>query len=333
MHLFPANRKNLSKIPLTLRAHSLRSLAILFAFVLALIACAPALWSQENAVLTGTVNDPSGAVIPNATVVLTDTATGQERQSTSNNAGIYVFANLAHGTYNVTATAQGFQKYSKTGVVLNVAQTRQENVTLAVGSQAQTVTVEANSLQVQTETSEVSNLINGEEVSQLSTNGRNITSLAALGLGVSNNLPQFGGVDALTSSNAIEFNGTRQSHNIYLIDGAEQNDRGCGGCFMNLPSQDAIAEFRTLDSNYSPDYGIGSGGTVTMVIKSGSKNYHGEIYEFNRNTAYNANDYFLKRSGKSRPKFRSTSPVRTSAVQFRSPAAAPFSSSTKSGVA
>jgi hypothetical protein len=308
MHLFLTNRGNLAKIPFTFRAHRLRLLAILSAFVLALTAFAPALWAQENAVLTGTVTDPSGAVIPNATVVLVDTATGQERQSTSNNAGIYVFANLAHGNYNITATAQGFQKYSKTGVVLNVAQTRQENVTLAVGSQAQTVTVEANSLQVQTETSEVSNLINGEEVSQLSTNGRNITSLAALGLGVSNNLPQFGGVDALTSSNAIEFNGTRQSHNIYLIDGAEQNDRGCGGCFMNLPSQDAIAEFRTLDSNYSPDYGIGSGGTVTMVIKSGSKNYHGEIYEFNRNTAYNANDYFLKRSGKSRPKFQLNEP-------------------------
>ena len=134
----------------------------------------------------------------------------------------------------------------------------------------------ADSLQVQTETSEVSTLISGQQVSELSTNGRNITSLAALGLGVSNNLPQYGGVDALTSSNAITFNGTRQTHNIYMIDGAEQNDRGCGGCFMNLPSQDAIAEFQTLDSNYSPDYGIGSGGTILMVLKSGTHEFHGE---------------------------------------------------------
>ena len=305
MHIFPSHWRNSVT---SLRAQRGRALLTLSVVLLAVMAFAPGLRAQENAVLTGTVTDPSGAVIPNATVVLTATDTGQERQSTSNEAGIYVFANLAHGTYTVTAAAQGFQKYSKTGVVLNVAQTRQENVTMTVGSQAQTVTVEANSLQVQTETSEVSNLINGEEVSQLSTNGRNITSLAALGLGVSNNLPQFGGVDALTSSNAIEFNGTRQSHNIYLIDGAEQNDRGCGGCFMNLPSQDAIAEFRTLDSNYSPDYGIGSGGTVTMVIKAGGKQYHGEIYEFNRNTAYNANDYFLKRSGKDRPKFQLNEP-------------------------
>ena len=158
------------------------------------------------------------------------------------------------------------------------------------------------------ETSEVSNLISGQQVEQLATNGRNITSLAALGLGVSNNLPPFGGIDALTSSNGISFNGTRQTHNIYMIDGGEQNDRGCGGCFMNLPSQDAIAEFQTLDSNYTPDYGVGSGGTVLMVLKSGTHTFHGEIYEFNRNTDYNANDYFLKAGGKPRSKFQLNEP-------------------------
>ena len=93
-----------------------------------------------------------------------------------------------------------------------------------------------------------------------------------------------------------------------MIDGGEQNDRGCGGCFMNLPSQDAIAEFQTLDSNYKPDYGIGSGGTILMVLKSGTPKYHGELYEFNRNTAYNANDYFLKQAGKPRSKFQLNMP-------------------------
>ena len=209
-------------------------------------------------------------------------------------AGAYRFANVGVGTYTLDASAQGFQKYTKTGIMVNVAQTLEENIALSVGSQAQTVTVAADALQVQTETSEVSTLISGQQVSQLATNGRNITSLAALGLGVSNNLPPFGGVNALTSSNGISFNGTRQTHNIYMMDGAEQNDRGCGGCFMNLPSQDAIAEFQTLDSNYSPDYGIGSGGTILMVLKSGTHNFHGELYEFNRNTDYDADDYFSK---------------------------------------
>ena len=168
--------------------------------------------------------------------------------------------------------------------------------------------MQAEALQAQTETSEVSTLISGQQVEELSTNGNNVTALAALGLGVSNNLPSFSGVNALTSANGISFNGTRTTHNIYLLDGAEQNDRGCGGCFMNLPSQDSIAEFQTLDSNYSPDYGIGSGGTILLVLKSGTHEYHGEVYEFNRNTDYNANDYFTKTAGQPRPSFQLNEP-------------------------
>ena len=270
------------------------SLTLWFAILIMLLGTGMTARAQDNATINGTVTDASGAVVPNSSISLTNPATGQVRESVSNSAGAYRFANVGVGTYTLVASAAGFQKYTKTDIVVNVAATLEEDVTLAVGSQGQTVTVTADALQVQTETSEVSTLINGEQVSQLSTNGRNITSLAALGLGVSNNLPQFGGVDALTSSNAIEFNGTRQTHNIYMLDGAEQNDRGCGGCFMNLPSQDAIAQFQTLDSNYSPDYGIGSGGTVLMVLKSGTHNFHGELYEFNRNTAYDAADFFSK---------------------------------------
>jgi carboxypeptidase family protein len=280
-------------------------LGVLFAMVLWL---APGVRAQDNATVNGTVVDSSGALVPNAQLSLTNSATSQTRQAVSNSAGAYRFANVGIGSYTLVASASGFQKYTKTGIVVNVAQTLEENVTLAVGAQGQTVTVAADALEVQTETSEVSTLINGEQVAQLSTNGRNITSLAALGLGVSNNLPQYGGIDALTSSNAITFNGTRQTHNIYMIDGAEQNDRGCGGCFMNLPSQDAIAQFQTLDSNYSPDYGIGSGGTILMVLKSGTHNFHGELYEFNRNTDYDANDYFVKQSGGARPTFQLNEP-------------------------
>ncbi len=279
-----------------------------WAFSIALVAMlfllAPRAGAQDNATINGTVTDASGALVPNAKISLKNQATNQIREVVSNSAGAYRFANVGVGNYTLAVTAQGFQTYSMTNIVVNVAQTLEENVSLAVGSQAQTVTVAADSLQVQTETSEVSTLISGQQVEQLATNGRNITSLAALGLGVSNNLPPFGGVNALTSANGISFNGTRTTHNIYMIDGGEQNDRGCGGCFMNLPSQDAIAEFQTLNSNYSPDYGIGSGGTITMVLKSGTQHFHGEVYYFNRNTAYNANDYFLNASGKARPKFQ-----------------------------
>ncbi len=288
---------------------SLRSLLPLFITLVAvLILWAPRARAQDNGTITGTVTDASGAVVPNAAITLSNPATNQTRETVSNTAGAYRFANMGVGTYNMSATAKGFQKYTKTGIVVNVAQTVEADVVLTVGSESQTVTVAADALQVQTETSEVSTLISGQQVEQLATNGRNVTSLAALGLGVSNNLPPFGGVNALTSANGISFNGTRTSHNIYLIDGGEQNDRGCGGCFMNLPSQNAIAQFQTLDSNYSPDYGIGSGGTITMVIKSGQHSFHGEVYEFNRNTAYNANDYFLKSGGNPRSKFQLNEP-------------------------
>jgi hypothetical protein len=265
-----------------------------FAFIAVLLALTPGAWGQDNATINGTVVDATGALVPNAAISLTNPATGQIRQVVSNSAGAYRFPNLGIGTYTLATSASGFQKYTKTNIVVNVAETLEEDIALTVGSQGQTVNVEADALQVQSETSEVSTLISGQQVSQLSTNGRNFTALAALGMGVSNNLPQFSGINALTSASGISFNGTRSEHNIYLLDGGEQNDRGCGGCFMNLPSQDAIAEFQTLDSNYSPDYGIGSGGTILMVLKSGTHDFHGELYEFNRNTDYNAADYFSK---------------------------------------
>jgi hypothetical protein len=286
-----------------------RYLTVCFAFIAMVLAVTPGAWGQDNATINGTVSDPTGAVVPNVAISLANPSTGQVREAVSNSAGAYRFANVGVGNnYTLSASAAGFQKYTKTDIVVNVAQSLEENIILTVGSQGQTVTVAADALQVQTETSEVSTLISGEQVSQLATNGRNVTSLAALGLGVANNLPPFGGVNALTSANGISFNGTRTTHNIYLIDGGEQNDRGCGGCFMNLPSQDAIAEFQTLDSNYSPDYGIGSGGTIVMVLKSGTHNFHGELYEFNRNTDYNANDYFTKAGGKPRSKFQLNEP-------------------------
>ena len=280
--------------------------AVWVIFVALVLLAAPRTWAQDNATITGTATDASGAVVPSAKVSLTDNATGVTREATVNSVGAFRFVNVAAGTYTLNATAGGYQKFSKTGIVVNVAQTVEQNVVLTVGSESQTVTVQADALQVQTETSEVSTLISGEQVRQLATNGRNVVQLAALGLGVSNNLPSFGGIDALTSANGISFNGQRTTHNIYLIDGAEQNDRGCGGCFMNLPSQDAIGEFQTLGSNYSADYGIGSGGTIVMMMKSGTRQYHGSLYEYNRNTVYNANDYFLKQASppKSRPTFQ-----------------------------
>jgi Carboxypeptidase regulatory-like domain len=264
--------------------------------------------AQENATITGTVTDSTGAVIPNAAITLTNQATGQVRSETSNANGSYAFANLGIGQYTLVASASGFQKFTRTGIVVNVDQSLKEDVGFTIGSEGQSITVQADALQVQSETSELSTLITGEQVAQLATNGRNVTSLAALGMGVSNTLPSFSGVNALTSANGISFNGTRVSHNIYMLDGGELNDRGCGGCFSSLPSIDALAEFQTLDSNYGPDYGIGSGGTILMVIKSGTHDFHGGAYYFNRNEDYDANNYFTNLAGQGRPEFRLNEP-------------------------
>ena len=261
-------------------------------------------WGQDNATITGTVTDPSGGLVASVKISLKNLATGQARQVISNTSGVYRFPDVGVGRYTLEAAMPGFQKFTKTDIVVNVAQTLQEDIPLKVGSAQETVTVEADALQVQSQTNEISNLISGEQVSQLATNGRNVTALAALGTGKSNTLPSYSGVNALTTANSISFNGTRNTHNIYLVDGGELNDRGCGGCFSSLPSIDALAEFQTLDSNYGPDYGIGSGGTITMVLKSGSREFHGALWEFNRNEDYQANNFFLNSAGKPRPEFR-----------------------------
>jgi Carboxypeptidase regulatory-like domain len=136
--------------------------------------------AQENATITGTVTDPSGAAVPNVTITLTNPATGQARNATSNNSGIYSFSNVGIGHFTLSATATGFQSFVRTDLVVNVAQSLKEDIALTVGTAGQTVTVRADALQVQSETSELSTLISGQQVSQLATNGRNVTALAAL---------------------------------------------------------------------------------------------------------------------------------------------------------
>jgi hypothetical protein len=285
-----------------------RKLLLLVALSFAMIFLASSARAQENATITGTVTDSTGAVVPNVSLSLTNQATGQTRQETTNTSGLYLFANVGVGHFTLNATGTGFRKFTRTDIIVNTDQTLKEDVSLTVGSEGQTVTVQADALQVQSETNELSTLITGAQVTQLATNGRNVTALAALGMGVSDNLPAFSGVNALTSANGISFNGTRTTHNIYLLDGGELNDRGCGGCFSSLPSIDALSEFQTLDSNYGPDYGIGSGGTILMVIKSGSHDFHGGVWYFNRNEDYDANNYFTNLAGQGRPIFRLNNP-------------------------
>ncbi len=202
---------------------------------------------------------------------ITSVETGNSHATKTNGAGIFDFPGLDNGDYNLQASSTGFQAYRKDGIVLNIAETLREDIALAVGASTQEVVVQSNALQVQSESSEVSTLITGQQISQLATNGRNVTSLASLGTGVSGNLPSFNGVTAQGSNANLSFNGTNPNHNNWLIDGGEVYDRGSGGKLDVLPAPDVIAEFQVLASNYPPDYGINSGGTIVMQLKSGTK--------------------------------------------------------------
>jgi len=260
-----------------------------------ILACV-GVWAQANSEVTGIVTDQTGAVVGGAKIVLTDPATNESHQTSSGGTGLYSVGGLNPGNYNLKITAKGFESFAQNGIVVNVSQTARVDVKLTVGAEATTVTVEADALAVQADSNVVSTLISGEQISEIATENRNFAALAALGLGVSSALPDSNTPTSVAASFTISVNGLRQSHNIWLIDGGEADDRGGAGGMDIMPSQDAIAEFTMLTSNYPPDYGISSGATMSLSLKSGTQKYHGEVFEFNRNTDYDANQYFNKLS-------------------------------------
>lgn len=267
-----------------------------------LLACVGA-FAQANSTVTGIVTDQTGAVVAGAKITLTDPATGITKSTVSGTTGLYQIPGLNPANYNMRVTAKGFEAYVQNGLVVNISATVSTDIKLTVGAETQTVTVEADALAVQSDSNVVSTLINEQQITELATNGRNIVALAALGLGVSGNLPDSNTPTSVGSSFAISFNGLNQAHNIWLIDGGEAYDRGSGGKSSMMPSQDALGEFQVLASNYPPDYGISSGGTVSMSIKSGTQKFHGELWEFVRNDALQAHNYFDK-VGAKKPELR-----------------------------
>jgi hypothetical protein len=279
---------------MTIRARSLK-------FVLCLAMGTSWLFGQSTATIVGTVTDPSGAVISGAQVTVTNTGTGQERTVTTNSSGAYQAPQLQIGAYSVSATAPGFKKYEATNIVLNVNDTIRVDASLQVGQATESITVSADIVQVQSDTNEQSDLISGKQVTQLALNGRNITQLTTLGTGATTTSGDFLVPSGLTGNATISFNGQRPAHNLYLVDGGENYDRGGGGGISTMPSPDAIAEFKALTSNYSAEFGQGSGGTMTMVLKSGTREFHGTAWEFLRNNAFDAANYFANRNSQPQP--------------------------------
>jgi Carboxypeptidase regulatory-like domain/TonB dependent receptor len=271
-----------------------KSLCLRFLFVLlvALIGFSASTLAQTTGTIVGTVTDPSGAVVPNVTVTLTNTDTGLTRVIPTNDAGQYVAVDIQIGHYTVKAEAKGFKVSEQKDIVLTVSDRIRVDFQMQMGAAQETVTVEAAVVHIQTDSGEVSNLISGQEVSELSTNGRSIYSLALLTPGASSNMPDFQVATPVGGSAAVSINGMRYAHNIWLLDGGEDDDRGGSGGISVMPSVDAIGEFRALTSNYSADYGLSSAGTMTLVLKSGTSQIHASAWEFVRNDALDARNYF-----------------------------------------
>ena len=223
--------------------------------------------------IIGSVTDPSGSVIANVKITITNVETGLSHTTSTNESGQFVAVDLHIGHYNVKAEATGFKVSEQKNVVLNVGDRDRVDFQLALGGASETVTVEANAVAIQADSGERSNVIDEQQMSQIAVNGRSIYQLAALTPGASSQITGF--VNTPVGGNAsVEFNGMRQNHNIYLLDGGEDDDRGGAGGMSIAPSTDAIAEFRALTSNYSADYGLSSAGTMTMVLKSGTSTLH-----------------------------------------------------------
>ena len=226
-------------------------------------------YSQETASIVGTVTDQSGAAIPNAKVTITNTETAIARSIATNATGSYVAGQLEIGHYNVSVEVAGFKTYRQNGITLNVNDTFRADASL-----------------------QVSQTITDAQVADLATNGRNVIQLAALVPGAASSLPSFDNVMAQTQSRAIQYNGQRNDHNAWLINGGEAYDRGGGGIMLVSPSQDAIAELKVMTSNYAADLGQASGGMIIMSTKRGTQQYHGGAWEYVRNNDLNANTYF-----------------------------------------
>jgi hypothetical protein len=264
-------------------------LAVLAALFLVLFA-AQAL--AQDATIVGTVTDPSGAAVPNANITITNNDTGVARNLPTNGDGQYVAPDLHIGRYTVRAAATGFKVAEQKNLVLNVGGRTRVDFKMEIGAATESVTVEANVVAVQADSGEVSNLITGRQISDLAVNGTSLFQLAALAPGASNDITNYKDVP-VGGDTSVSFNGQRTAHNVFMVDGGENYDRGCGGCVTTAPSSEAMAEFRQLTSNYGADYGLSSAGTVTMVIKSGTSKFHGSAYENNRNDAFDARNYFF----------------------------------------
>lgn len=248
----------------------------------------------QSAQVQGRVTDSSGALIPGASVTVTNTATGVALKSQTNNDGLYTVPFLQPGDYNILVEHTGFQPIRRSSVHLDVDQKAGIDFSMKVGSASQTVEVSTEAPLLETQSASMGQTIDTKTVITMPLNGRDYTQLVTLAAGSAKNSYSRAG-------NGFTLNGSQSFENTMLINGIDNNNYILGGDSANMnavtPSVDAIQEFKVETSNYSAEYGRSAGGVVSVSIKSGTNSLHGDVYEFIRNTVLDANDFFANRAG------------------------------------
>ncbi len=262
----------------------------------------PAL-SQSNSSLNGTVTDPSGAVIPGATIEITNVATGAVMTTESNEVGVYRFPQVVPGTYRLRATAEGLVQVGIANIQLLVNQPTTIDVQFTeVGSVSEIVSVEAETAQINTVDASMGNAMGTRPILQLPFSARNVVNLLSLqpGVAYSRDTPSPDPDDTRHGS----VNGGRSDQANITLDGVDVNDQQNGFAFTSVlrVTLDSVQEFRTTTLNAGADQGRSSGAQVAMVTKSGTNNFHGSLYEYHRNTKTAANDFFNNTAGIPREK-------------------------------
>jgi len=271
-----------------LRTSSTSKLFLLLGLTLAL--GLPTYAQLETGTFAGTVEDPSGAVVPGATVTITNQGTNRSATHQTDASGTYRIVSLQPGLYSLKVEAKGFKTSVNRDVELTVGATQRVDFKMELGQETQTVTVEAAAPLVNTEEGRLSHLITGSEVANLPLNGRNIYQLMQLAPGAVN-------VEDVMDENGGDtvVNGVRENFNGFWIDGIA--NKQLSGGFNVQPNQDIVQEFRINTLNMSAEYGNSAGSVTTVVTKSGTNQFHGTAYEFLRNDALDANEFFRNQAG------------------------------------
>jgi len=271
---------------------------VLIAFLIAV----PMSFSQggEKGQIQGTVTDRSGAVVPGVTITIKNAATGFESVVVSEGSGAFRFPGLVPGTYSFKAELTGFSAYEVKSVIVNVGRTTDVNVVLQPAGTQTTVIVSEIAPLVETTKTDVGGVIESREVANLPLNSRNFSALAMLLPGAR---PVTSWDPTKTRIGAISVGGAGGRNMETTVDGIENKDNSVGGWVQNV-SLDGVQEFALKTQRFSAADGRSQGGLLSIVTKSGSNNFHGSWFTFNRDKIFNANDYWSKKSGKDKPPFR-----------------------------